>query len=138
MDDRPRQPDLIQDDGFVRVRGAREHNLRNVDVRIPRNALVVFTGVSGSGKSSLAFGTICTGLHPRDVERLIAQLERIVGNSVIVVEHDMDDVAHSDWIIDLGPGAGDEGGNIVASGTPHQLAKAVGKTARYLARRLEQ
>ena len=81
-----------------------------------------------------------TGLHPRDVERLIAQLERIVdgGNSVIVVEHDMDVVAHSDWIIDLGPGAGDEGGNIVASGTPHQLAKAGGKTARYLARRLEQ
>jgi len=81
-----------------------------------------------------------TGLHPRDVERLIAQLERIVdaGNSVVVVEHDMDVVSHSDWIIDLGPGAGDEGGNIVASGTPHQVAKAGGKTARYLARRLEQ
>ncbi len=81
-----------------------------------------------------------TGLHPRDVERLIAQLERIVdaGNSVIVVEHDMDVVAYSDWIIDLGPGAGDEGGRIVASGTPVQVAKAGGKTALYLARRLEQ
>lgn len=81
-----------------------------------------------------------TGLHPRDVERLIAQLERIVdaGNSVIVVEHDMDVVAYSDWIIDLGPGAGDEGGRIVASGTPEQVAKAGGKTAHYLARRLEQ
>ena len=85
-----------------------------------------------------------TGLHPRDVERLIAQLERIVdaGNSVVVVEHDMDVVAHSDWIIDLGPGAGDEGGNIVASGTPHRVARNSenngGKTARYLARRLEQ
>ncbi|MHC4050747.1 excinuclease ABC subunit UvrA [Bradyrhizobium sp. 25ACV] len=81
-----------------------------------------------------------TGLHPRDVERLIAQLERIVdaGNSVVVVEHDMDVVSHSDWIIDLGPGAGDEGGRIVASGTPDQVAKASGKTAHYLARRLKQ
>ncbi|MBR0986651.1 excinuclease ABC subunit UvrA [Bradyrhizobium liaoningense] len=81
-----------------------------------------------------------TGLHPRDVERLIAQLERIVdaGNSIVVVEHDMDVVAHSDWIIDLGPGAGDEGGRIVASGTPDQVARAGGKTAPYLARRLKQ
>ncbi|WP_026202839.1 excinuclease ABC subunit UvrA [Bradyrhizobium sp. WSM2793] len=81
-----------------------------------------------------------TGLHPRDVERLIAQLDRIVdaGNSVVVVEHDMDVVSHSDWIIDLGPGAGDEGGRIVTSGTPDQVAKAGGKTAPYLARRLKQ
>ncbi|MBR0952472.1 excinuclease ABC subunit UvrA [Bradyrhizobium canariense] len=81
-----------------------------------------------------------TGLHPKDVERLIAQLERIVdaGNSVVVVEHDMDVVSHSDWIIDLGPGAGDEGGRIVASGTPREVAEAGGKTAGYLARRLKQ
>lgn len=50
--------------GFVRVRGARQNNLKNVDVDIPRNALVVFTGVSGSGKSSLAFGTLYAEAQP--------------------------------------------------------------------------
>src|SRR5688572_13735017 len=55
-------------DGFVRVRGAREHNLKNIDVDIPRDALVVFTGVSGSGKSSLAFGTLYAEAQRRYLE----------------------------------------------------------------------
>ena len=54
--------------GFVRVRGAREHNLKNVDVEIPRDALVAFTGVSGSGKSSLAFGTLYAEAQRRYLE----------------------------------------------------------------------
>lgn len=53
---------------FVRVRSAREHNLKNVDVNIPREALVVFTGVSGSGKSSLAFGTLYAEAQRRYLE----------------------------------------------------------------------
>ena len=77
-----------------------------------------------------------TGLHPSDVEKLNAQLRKLVetGNTVIVVEHDMSVVAASDWVIDIGPGAGDEGGQIVAAGIPAALASVPGsRTARYLA-----
>ena len=77
-----------------------------------------------------------TGLHPADVERLMSQLDRLVdaGNTVVVVEHDMGVVANADWVIDVGPGAGDEGGTIVFAGRPGELAAAgVGRTAAYLA-----
>ena len=76
-----------------------------------------------------------TGLHPADVDRLITQLDSLVnaGNTVTVVEHDMRVVLASDWVIDVGPGAGDEGGRIVAAGTPAQLAKSKSsRTAPYL------
>jgi excinuclease ABC subunit A len=78
-----------------------------------------------------------TGLHPSDVERLMTQLDGLVsvGNTVIVVEHDMRVVAESDWVIDIGPGAGREGGHLVAQGTPRELAEAVeSRTAPYLKR----
>ena len=77
-----------------------------------------------------------TGLHPSDVDRLLAQLNALVdaGNSVIVVEHDMRVVAQSDWVIDMGPGAGDLGGTVVASGPPELVAETrTSKTASYLA-----
>ncbi|WP_438284025.1 excinuclease ABC subunit A [Pseudomonas alabamensis] len=75
------------------------------------------------------------GLHPRDVDRLLVQLNRLVdaGHSVIVVEHDMRVVAQSDWVIDIGPGAGAEGGTVVASGTPSEVAACKdSRTAPYL------
>jgi excinuclease ABC subunit A len=81
-----------------------------------------------------------TGLHPSDVERLIAQLDGLVeaGNTVIVVEHDMRVVAASDHVVDIGPGAGEEGGRVITSGTPTQVAKAKhSRTASYLARFLQ-
>jgi excinuclease ABC subunit A len=77
-----------------------------------------------------------TGLHAADIDRLMAQLDALVeaGNTVIVVEHDMRVVAASDWVMDIGPGAGDEGGHLVASGIPAEVAKASGsRTAAYLA-----
>jgi excinuclease ABC subunit A len=76
-----------------------------------------------------------TGLHPSDVQRLIRQLTRLVdaGNTVVVVEHDLDVISVSDHIIDVGPGAGEDGGRIVAVGTPHEIAESpASRTAPYL------
>ena len=63
--------------GFVHVRGAREHNLKNIDLDIPRDALVVFTGVSGSGKSSLAFGTLYAEAQRRYLESVAPYARRL-------------------------------------------------------------
>jgi excinuclease ABC subunit A len=78
-----------------------------------------------------------TGLHPADVEKLMVQLDRLLeaGNTVILVEHDMRVAAGSDWVIDVGPGAGDEGGQVVVAGTPADVARSSSsRTAPYLAR----
>ena len=80
-----------------------------------------------------------TGLHPSDVQRLVAQLDGLVelGNTVIVVEHDLDVVAASDYVIDMGPGAGEAGGAVVAYGTPAEVSTSSrSRTALYLKRRL--
>ncbi len=80
-----------------------------------------------------------TGLHPADVQLLLTQLNRLVdaGNTVIVVEHDLDVVAAADWVIDLGPAGGDAGGRILVSGPPETVAThAESRTAPYLSRRL--
>jgi excinuclease ABC subunit A len=82
-----------------------------------------------------------SGLHPADIALLLCQLHRLVeaGNTVVLVEHDLDAVATADWVIDLGPGGGDAGGRVVATGTPADVAKAArSATAPYLARRLDR
>ena len=79
------------------------------------------------------------GLHPADVTLLLRQLHRLVDadNTVVLVEHDLDAIATADWVIDLGPGGGDAGGRVVATGTPAEVAQAEDSaTAPYLAERL--
>ena len=81
------------------------------------------------------------GLHMADVEKLIGVLHRLTdaGNTVLVIEHNLDVIAQADWVIDLGPEAGAGGGRIVAAGTPADIARhRRSHTGRYLAQFLEQ
>ena len=82
-----------------------------------------------------------TGLHMQDVDNLIGLLDRLVdgGRTVIVIEHNLDVLARADWVIDLGPGGGHDGGRVIFEGTPADLVRARGSlTGEYLRRRLEQ
>src|SRR6185503_15595810 len=92
------------------------------------------------GNSLYVLDEPTTGLHPADVEKLMTQLNGLVdsGNTVVLVEHDMRVIAGSDWVIDMGPGAGEKGGRIVATGTPADVSKSSrSRTAPYLARFIE-
>jgi excinuclease UvrABC ATPase subunit len=80
-----------------------------------------------------------TGLHMSDCGHLLGLLDRLVdgGSSVIVVEHNLDVIAHADWVIDLGPDGGDAGGSVVFEGAPRELVRAPGSfTGDHLARHL--
>ena len=82
-----------------------------------------------------------TGLHMDDVKRLIGVLQRLVdgGNSVLVIEHNLDVVKTADWLIDLGPEGGDGGGTVVCEGTPEDVAKVESSyTGQYLKPMLEK
>jgi excinuclease ABC subunit A len=90
-----------------------------------------------TGRTVYVLDEPTTGLHMADVEKLLQVLHRLVdtGNTVIVIEHNLDVVKTADWIVDLGPEGGDRGGYVIAEGTPEQVAKVSGSsTGEYLAR----
>jgi excinuclease ABC subunit A len=98
-------------------------------------------GRRDTGRTLYLLDEPTTGLHFDDVRRLLDVLGRLVdnGNTVVVIEHNLDVIKSADWIVDLGPGAGEEGGRVVAMGTPEVVARSRrSHTARYLRPLLEK
>ena len=94
-----------------------------------------------NGKTFYILDEPTTGLHADDISRLLVVLQRLVenGDTVLVIEHNLDVIKTADYIIDLGPEGGDRGGTIVATGTPEEVAEAPGSyTGKYLKPILER
>ena len=87
-----------------------------------------------TGKTLYILDEPTTGLHFDDIKRLLVVLQALVdkGNTVLVIEHNLDVIKSADWVIDMGPDGGIKGGEIIAEGTPEQIAKSKGSTAKYL------
>jgi excinuclease ABC subunit A len=93
-------------------------------------------GKRATGRTIYILDEPTTGLHFEDVRRLLGVLSRLVdaGNTVLVIEHNLDVIKSADWIVDLGPEGGDAGGRVVAEGTPEVIAKTPDShTGRFLA-----
>ncbi|MGZ4799690.1 MAG: excinuclease ABC subunit UvrA, partial [Acidimicrobiia bacterium] len=101
-----------------------------------RVKLATELGKRSTGRTIYILDEPTTGLHFEDVSRLLGVLQRLVdsGNTILVIEHNLDVIKSADWIVDLGPEGGDGGGRVVAEGTPEQVAKTAGSwTGQYLA-----
>ena len=94
-----------------------------------------------TGRTLYVLDEPTTGLHFEDIRKLLAVLHRLVdaGNTVVVIEHNLDVIKAADWIIDMGPGGGSRGGQVVATGTPEEVAKVTeSATGEFLAPLLER
>jgi excinuclease ABC subunit A len=104
-----------------------------------RVKLATELGKTATGQTLYVLDEPTTGLHFADIHNLLNVLNRLadMGNTVVVIEHNLDVIKCADWVIDLGPGGGDAGGTIVAEGTPEDVAAVAGSyTGQFLAGRL--
>ncbi|MBB5959686.1 excinuclease ABC subunit A [Saccharothrix tamanrassetensis] len=99
-------------------------------------ASAIQRGQAGPGRGLVVMDEPVSGLHPADIQRVVDAFEVLLaaGNTVVVAEHDLHLAAGADWLVDLGPGAGAQGGRVVAEGTPADVADGEGGTAAYLRR----
>jgi excinuclease ABC subunit A len=99
-----------------------------------RLANAIQRSTSGQGTGLLVLDEPTTGLHPANVEELLATFGAIVeaGNTVVIAEHDLHVAACADWVVDMGPGAGEDGGKVINLGVPQDVAQGNGPTAEYL------
>ena len=105
--------------------------------KVRTDALGIDTARRDSAHTLYVLDEPTVGLHMADVEKLLRVLHRLVdsGNTVVVIEHNLDVMAEADWIVDLGPEGGDGGGRLVAQGSPQSILRASPRshTARFLA-----
>lgn len=122
--------------GYVRL-GQSSNSLSGGEAQ--RVKLASYLGKGGKDKAIFIFDEPTTGLHFHDIEKLLKSLNALVeeGNTVIVIEHNMEVIKSADWIIDLGPEGGDKGGEVVFAGTPEDMVKQNrGYTVKYLKEKL--
>lgn len=123
--------------GYVHL-GQSSNTLSGGEAQRIKLASFLIKGNSAS-KTMFIFDEPTTGLHFHDIKKLLIALNTLIeqGNTILVIEHNMDMIKSADWVIDIGPEGGDQGGNLVFEGTPENLAKQKGSyTGKYLAEHL--
>jgi len=124
--------------GYLQM-GQSSSSLSGGEAQRVKLASFLIKGAQNSKKTLFIFDEPTTGLHFYDIEKLLIAFNRLVddGHSIIVIEHNMEVIKSADWIIDIGPDGGDNGGSIVAEGTPEELITvAASFTGKYLAEKL--
>jgi excinuclease ABC subunit A len=119
--------------GYMRL-GQSATELSGGEAQRLKLAAAIQRGGRGNSNGLVVMDEPVSGLHPADVQKIIDAFDVLLaaGTSVVIAEHDLHVAAWSDWLIDLGPGAGSEGGRVVAEGPPGQVAAGEGSTAAYL------